>query len=131
MEISKMDLSRISLLKGLCESADSFLHRISWAEEKPELDDSPKESLTEILRVIGIVSAWLSPAFKNATQPQMMWGFLASLRCHYNKGVDDRRWSELDIEIARNDIRVLSELCGRWLLTGTTSIQPLETKGAW
>ena len=129
MKISKMDLSRLMLIKGLCESADDFLHRVSWSIEKPRLDDSPKESLTEILRVIGIISAWLSPAFKNATHTQMMWGFLASLRCHYDS--DDRRWSELDMEIAHNDIRVLDELCEYWIETERTGTPPLKTKGAW
>ena len=129
MNISNTDVSRLILIKGLCESADDFLHRISWKNETPKLDDSPKESLTEILQLIGIVSAWLSPAFKNATHTQMMWGFLASLR--HNSNHDSSRWSELDMEITHNDIRVLNELCDYWIETGETATPRLKSKGAW
>ena len=131
MEISKMDLARIALLKGLCETAESFLHRVAWAGENPKSDDSPKESLTEILRVIGTISDWFSPAFKIATQSQVMWGAVANLQNNHGSYENDFRWSECDLAIARNDIRILNELCESWLKTKETVTVCLKTKGMW
>lgn len=136
-KIGKTDLACLSLLKALCERAENFLDRVVDGNWLPILDDadSPKENLTDILHTIGIVSTWVSPDFKMETQTQMAWGCLGKLA--YSRGDDCygyayTRWNGIDIEIARNDIRVLSELCGHWLKTGkATAPVTLTTRGVW
>jgi hypothetical protein len=131
MVIHHTDTFRLSLLKKLCETSNDFLFRTGLADKISTLDDSPLENLAAILRVIGIVSTWLTPAFKNATQTKMMWGCLANLRNNYYSEYDNARSSETDLDIAKNDIRVLNELCGQWLETGDTETQPLQKMGVW
>ncbi len=125
MKIGNQDKRRLQLLLTLCENLDDLKKRLYWARETPSLDDSPNENLSEFLQVIGIVSGWLSPEFKEETRGQMLWGCLAMLRRDYLLPGDDRG-SEIDYEIATTDIHTLIDLCKWWLETESTEPKPFN-----
>ena len=122
MRISKQDLTRLSMLRRLCvtvikETLEWGFDGIDWADGK----------MCEWLRDIGTVSTWLSDEFKEATNFEITWGFVAMLQYTPDDSGDyiDRK---LLYQIATNDLLTLILACAGWLQNGDPSEGDAESK---
>jgi hypothetical protein len=119
MKISDNDLSRLLLLSTLCEKAvDTAREDWDWNDEDEAIEDSA-ETVGQLLRVIGIVSTWLSADFKRATDSEIMWNLIAAMQ--YAPELEyDQDELEMVYKIASDDMLSLQVQCEFWLESGRT-----------
>ena len=117
MFISNSDMNRLAVITDLYECLNDYIGRVQIGIYGGG-DDSPNETVATYLRMIGEVSAMLSPEFKDATRNRVMWGMVGMLSFTMR---DAGEWDEDELsDITDDDMFRLSCLCDEWLRTGKT-----------
>jgi hypothetical protein len=119
MKISDKDLERLLLLSTLCEKAVTTAREDwDWNDDDEAIEDSA-ETVGQLLRVIGIVSTWLSADFKRATDSEIMWNLIAAMQ--YAPELEyDQDELEMVCKVASDDMFTLQVQCDYWLKSGKT-----------